>query len=377
MEQEFNNMQHQLQQVQAALEEQQQQQAVQHQIQQQILQTLQNLQGAPPPFEQEPLPVPEPQPAVPPAAMPTSARLRFSEPEQFSGQRDQYESWKTKALVFVNAHHEIYPQERDKILYIFQRLTGRAYDQMVPIMVTLGTEHEAQELTHLPLALGRMDALFGQINRVEDAAAKLNNLRQKSSERVAEYAAEFQRLLGIVGGGESEAGLCVRFRSGLRFEIATRLVGMPDLGTLQALVSRSIAIDQDLQNNEFLKRWNRHLWNQRSTPSARSSNSEPVPMEIGRMNLTEQERQRRIENRLCFKCGKPNHLARNCRAQVQPSARAAVASTSATPEFTPEQIAQILARLNAASAPAASTSPVAPADTEVPSAETGGAQSGF
>ena len=167
----------------------------------------------PPPFEHVPAPVPEPN---------ASFRPRFSEPDAFDGQRDVYEAWKVKALFYVQSHQAIYPTDRDKVAYIFQRLSGRAYDQLIPIMSTANTNHEAPELNSLEQALEKLDALFGQVNRVEEAAAKLATLRQKPSERVAEYSAEFQRLLAIVGPGESEYTQCVRFRNGLRWEVSDR-----------------------------------------------------------------------------------------------------------------------------------------------------------
>ena len=53
-----------------------------------------------------------------------------------------------------------------------------------------------------------------------------------------------------------------------------------------------------------------------------------------RFEIPEEVVQDRRARNLCIKCGGTNHFARNCsaRAPVLPSARAAVASATATPE---------------------------------------------
>jgi cysteinyl-tRNA synthetase len=38
--------------------------------------------------------------------------------------------------------------------------------------------------------------------------------------------------------------------------------------------------------------------------------------------ISNEERQRRIDNQLCFKCGKPNHLAKDCESQGSPTPKA-------------------------------------------------------
>jgi retrotransposon gag protein/zinc knuckle protein len=319
MEQAFQEMQRQIQELTATL---QQQQEMQQQIRQQ-------LRGTSLPPNSEPVPLSQPQTTS--ATAPS--RPRFSEPELFDGQRDRYESWKTKAIVYVGAHPDIYPTERDRVLYILQRLTGRAYDQMIPLMLTVGTSQEAPEIGSMQLAMGRLDALFGQVNRIEDAAAKLNNLRQRSSERVAEYTAEFQRLLGIVGTGEAEAALCVRYKNGLRYEISDRLVGLGLMNNLQELVNRAITIDQDLENDRTRKGgiWRRTMLNQQGPPMPHAP-SNPTPMDIGRLQSEPSGRGRgRRPGPVgpCYNCGGPNHFARHCQAERQSAtSRAAVANAS-------------------------------------------------
>ena len=86
------------------------------------------------------------------------------------------------AIYSLILHQSIYLTDCDKVTYIFQRLSGRAYDQLIPIMSTANSDNEAPELGNLEQALEKLDALFGQVNRVEEAVAKLATLRQKPSE---------------------------------------------------------------------------------------------------------------------------------------------------------------------------------------------------
>ena len=110
MEAIVQELQQQLQQVTMALQEQQQ-------ISQQLQQQMQEAQPAPPPFQEAPAPAPAP---------PSNA-LRVSEPEPFDGQRSTYYYWRLKAITYVNANSHIYTHNRAKVLYILNRLTGRAF----------------------------------------------------------------------------------------------------------------------------------------------------------------------------------------------------------------------------------------------------------
>ena len=201
MENIIQQLQEQVQQLNVALNNQQ---AHSHQLQQQ----LQELQAAPPPFQQE-------APAQAPQVTVTNPTRRIPEPEAFDGRRDQYYYWKIKVVTYITINNHIYEDDRAKVLYVLNRLTGRAFQQVCSIVDLAIHNNPAPELDNLAMTLEKLDGLFGQVNRTEEAAARLDALRQKPNEAVAEYASEFQRLLSIIGSTEANTTLCVRFKNGL------------------------------------------------------------------------------------------------------------------------------------------------------------------
>jgi hypothetical protein len=64
-----------------------------------------------------------------------------------------------------------------------------------------------------------------------------------------------------------------------------------------------------------------------------------VPNNGSRPPMSEEERKRRMDNRLCLNCGKPNHIARKCRSTYNPYPTPALSSAPST--FTTAKTQQV------------------------------------
>lgn len=159
---------------------------------------------------------------------------------------------------------------------------------------------------------------FGDPLDEETTFRKLHALRQTGSAR--DYAVRFTELAERTK--ESEAFKILHFKQFLKINVKTALAGRK-FTTLNDIIDAAISIDEDLYDSRAatdVRRPPEPVRAFRAVPPAPSVpyRSQVVPMEIdatrveGRGPLSPQERQRRAENNLCYRCGGSGHRARFC-----------------------------------------------------------------
>ncbi|KAL0163661.1 hypothetical protein M9458_039414, partial [Cirrhinus mrigala] len=135
----------------------------------------------------------------------------------------------------------------------------------------------------------------------KEAEEELLTLRQGSS-TAADYALTF-RTLAAQAGWEGKP-LKAMFRRGLRMDFQAELTCWDEEKDLEEFMEMAIRMDNLLRSCRG-RRFTANLFPQPSPATEE-------PMQIGYTRLTDEERDRRMKNRLCLYCGQPGHFRSQC-----------------------------------------------------------------
>jgi hypothetical protein len=182
---------------------------------------------------------------------------------------------------------------------------------------------------------------FGERDRALITTTKLQTLQQRSCPTSA-YVAEFQQLACDLDWNDT--ALITMFRWGLRDDIKTLLLNLPKPTTLSEAIIQAI----DYDNRLFEQRQERQLFfgsyradSTAPTRQTSSSTSTPEPMQIDTSRvrkLTEEEKERRRREHLCFYCGGKDHSLNNCPLKPQGPKAHKFRYTLSTSELKQEEI---------------------------------------
>lgn len=180
----------------------------------------------------------------------------------------------------------------------------------------------------------------------EAARAKLDNLKQENT--VQQYVDEFTNWIIVLSDEMSDEAQIYAFRRGLKHYLREKLQFIRPKN-LQEAMSETLRIEQE-SSKQFTNRpryntinnYNNRSQNyQNYIPPANKNNnysgpkndrSGSAPMELGNVEgitdedgqlnmlgrLTEEDRKRCYEQRLCYRCRQPGHIRMNCPKNTQP-----------------------------------------------------------
>ncbi|KAL8975951.1 MAG: hypothetical protein Q9177_006949, partial [Variospora cf. flavescens] len=107
--------------------------------------------------------------------------------------------------------------------------------------------------------------------------------------------------------------------TGLKDKLREQLTIQGRPNSLEGLINRAHELDErlfEIQLDQGRRPFQQPRQNQRFNQNyqQRKVNYGPEPMDLSatRQGLTRQEKEHRMQNRLCLYCGKPGHQARNC-----------------------------------------------------------------
>ena len=155
--------------------------------------------------------------------------------------------------------------------------------------------------------------VFGEVDEKRQASREVQSLKQRGS--AATYTAEFQR--NAVKTGWNDEALKEQYYRGLKDAVKDDIAREERPEALEDLIELAIKIDNRNYERALEKRGHYNPGTFRGTGRNHRSNNGPQPMELdatGRQELTPQEKQKHMQERLCFNCGKPGHMARNCKS---------------------------------------------------------------
>jgi Domain of unknown function (DUF4939) len=256
-------------------------------------------------------------PAPPAAESAASSRLseKLPDPDKFDGTRSDLRRFLQQIHAKMSSNADRFPSAASRLTYVAGRLTGKAYNLILPRTV-LGVPQFAD----YPELLAYLENAFGDPDRIQNAQNLLYRLKQRNQD-FSTYFSEFQRL--ALEGEMPEDALTPLLFQGISRELQDMLLHSPaparefhqyanHLQTLdnryrqhQQQMSRIRPADQTPAPR--LKR----------SPSPRRGRSPPsLAITPGdRMDLSNQRRapgpNRKVDN-LCYRCGSNRHYVRDC-----------------------------------------------------------------
>jgi Ty3 transposon capsid-like protein len=298
---------------------------------------------------------------------------KVNKPTEFSGKLSEYSTFISQCLLTFTMCPMAYQKDEQKVLFVISYLGGTPRRWANRILQ--GDDHPF--LKDFNAFKEALDAMYSDRNLKQKARDKLGKLEQVRS--VAAYSAEFQE--AVMPLDLKDDGLMPMFYKGLDDEIKKALIYFPEAKTFKELVDQCVSIDQrqyavrkelktakkssapqskppgsnsdsSKQSGNF--RNSSHSGNSgnsrsydrpgpysRSGNSSRSghlrgnsqssSNSKQGPSSRPRGPISDDERNRRRENNLCFGCGSPDHMIVDCPLNKKATSSNVYAARPSTP----------------------------------------------
>jgi hypothetical protein len=310
-------------------------------------------------------------------------------PDTFDGSDpNKLEAFTFQCNMYLAVRSGDFPDDESRVTFVLSYLKGSPQDWFQSELNHAMTSGQLPAwFTSYQAFTQELQRLFGPRDPITDAMNSLENLKLKDSGKATRYIIDFNRYSRKTGWNEQ--ALFRQFYKGLpdRLKDEIARIGKPvGLKPLQDLVAtldqrywerqseitkdkkasattsgstsnsgnksntseqRSDTRSDNRSNSQQSssrpdnRQQQRNKDHKKPTPST-SSTSEMKPNPIANLlgpdgKLTPEERKRRLDNKLCLRCGKTGHMVADCPQTSKPraKARAATAAASATTSATP------------------------------------------
>src|SRR5882724_3009400 len=292
----------------------------------------------------------------------SKSKPKLWEPDPFDGSDSRkLHTFILQCKLNFRDHPNQFQDNTTKVNYILSHLKGSALDCFEP---TLLDPIEPIWLSDLNLFIEELETNFGTYDPVSEAEAELEGLRMHESHQATNCFIKFQQLAARVQWGE--AALCRQAYNGLTKCIKDDMVHHEKPNTLSGLRKLIQAIDaryweqrsevshetrasgisgnKTEQKSDSSKSDNKsgkgsshskQKNNNSGSTQGKGSTSEQkkpttpnISSKLGKDGkLTPQERQRRLDNKLCLFCGTSRHVAKDCPKSTSASSKARASKT--------------------------------------------------
>ncbi|KAJ5919015.1 Retrotransposon polyprotein [Penicillium verhagenii] len=250
-------------------------------------------------------------------------------PAFFEGARTQLRSFLTQMEMQLRIIR--CSEEADKVIYASTYLRGQAFNWFEPYIREFNEKPMKKWSDTTKDIFGsydkfkqKLEQTFGDIDAVRTVERKLDRLRQTGS--ASSYAAEFQQIISHLDMDDDT--YIWLFERGLKEEVKDELMRIDRPDELSKLIEVAVKFDNRLYERAQQRRESKQWKSNSSRPyhprsgarrqQPRESYSDPYgpqPMELDAARLPDEEQKRRKEQRLCFSCGKPGYMSRDCRSK--------------------------------------------------------------
>ncbi|KAL0151606.1 hypothetical protein M9458_053089 [Cirrhinus mrigala] len=237
-----------------------------------------------------------PSPPAPAVATATSSSARLSLPEKYDGSAGKCKGFLMQCAIYIHSQPQNFLSDDSKVSLVCSLLTGKALKWATALW-------EGQQMTFPTYRhfLRKFKEVFDHGEDGKEAEEEMLTLRQWSS-TAADYALTF-RTLAAQAGWEGKP-LKAMFRRGLRMDLQAELTCRDEEKDLEEFMEMAIRMDNLLRSRRG-RRFTANLFPQPSPATEE-------PMQISYTRLTDEERNRRMKNRLCLYCGQPGHFRSQC-----------------------------------------------------------------
>lgn len=256
-----------------------------------------------------------------PATSSGSAQLseKLPDPKEFDGARGDLRRFTQQVYAKMTTNADRFPTAPARLTYVAGRLTGRAYELILP-----KTNYGVPQFVDYPELLQYLEGAFGDPDRIQNAQNKLYTLKQRNQD-FSVYFSEFQRL--ALEGEMPDNALTPLLFQGISRELQDMLLHNPSPSRdfhkyaqhLQGLDNRYRQHQQQVSRNRNPPTTQpatpKTVPSQPRTTTATTTYARPAtPTSPGDpMDLSSQRRNGgRRERRECYRCGSSSHFVANC-----------------------------------------------------------------
>jgi len=278
---------------------------------------------------------------------------KVNKPAEFSGKLSEYSTFISQCLLIFSMCPISYAKDEQKVLFVITYLAGTPRGWARSILENPNHPYR-NDFAEFKKAL---DAMYADRNLKQRALDKLGHLEQTKS--VASYSAEFQHTIAPLNLDDSSKQSM--FYRGLSTGIKKSLIYFQPAKTFEELLEQCVSVDQ----RQYALRQEEKQTEKSSKPhsksSGNSSNNFKKPSQPGNHSqsgstpkynqpkqpsgphdpVSNDEKNYRQENNLCFRCGSPKHRIVDCpldkgRVPNHPvTASNAQTSNAKAPEYCP------------------------------------------
>jgi hypothetical protein len=250
--------------------------------------------------------------------------IKMETPQHFAGEKSKLKGFLVQLNLYLTFHAQRFASPTERVLYAITLLKGEAlnwiegfaHDYLTHAGPQGQVMPEMRPETRYIFStfegfLERLNYTFGDFDEVKQAVRKIQSLKQKGS--AATYTAEFNRY--SIKTGWNDAALKDEYYKGLKEVVKDELSRTDFPDTFKELTEDAIRIDNRFYERAQEKKGFYDPTSKKRYNHGNHYGSQPMELDaIGRKELSPQERQTYMEKKLCFGCGKPGHMARNCKS---------------------------------------------------------------
>lgn len=234
-------------------------------------------------------------------------------PEKFDGTISKYRDFVVSIENVFVLNGSRYPTDEIKVRFIGTLLSRDALSWFRGLV-----ESQSELLKSYGDFMNEFKLLFDDPLKQRHARSTIDRLKQGKGS-VLTYSAKFRRLASDTGYNND--ALTEHFRKGLNDDVKDVLATCTDEPTdLEQLIPFCIRVDNRLFDRRLERSGTRFSGKMNFRPTAQSSGMQSAtPMDLDAMKvtgegkkLTPEERQRRIQNKLCLYCGEAGHRLAAC-----------------------------------------------------------------
>ncbi|CCO35834.1 Retrotransposable element Tf2 155 kDa protein type 2 [Rhizoctonia solani AG-1 IB] len=241
--------------------------------------------------------------------------IKVKAPKPFKGGTGtEAKQWAAQMSGWLRLSATQFKKEEDVITFLLVNMEGSASAWALPHLANIGTDKATiktvDDFDHA------FEWAFFNPNKQQAAKQKITLLIQTST--TAAYATKFQTLLMSLDW--NNAALCAQFYKGLHWHVKQQLAQKEEQPRdLKALIAAAICIDNVRRKFEisYPLRDNRTKSTVPAPTTTCSANTGKPRVDSNRLKadpnyVSETERQRRRDKKLCIKCGKAGHCFAEC-----------------------------------------------------------------
>jgi hypothetical protein len=292
---------------------------------------------------------------------------RGNRPPIFSGNRSEYETFVTKANLYLRLHPDKYDTDEKKVLFFITYLDGDAFLWSKGWMAQRPQDSTTRQAQLPSGSFGEFQTAlkdtYEPLNLAQESMDQLMRLKQGSSP-AEEFVTKFRMLARQAGltinpaataADSSDKQLRELFQRAINQSLFDRIALEPEQptnleGWFQIVIKRDLLWRTHKSRREI---FGGKKLPDRRTLAVRATTSRPSNRPLGSTpmtKLTAKERQYLIDNNGCFKCRELGHYSSNCKSSTskkpeKPAGPTFQKARKPNQKYTPSSIRALVAEL--------------------------------